>query len=138
MFAYVGEHPGNTILLGGGSSTIAYGVCIFAIYRKEVVTVRRGTTPTHTFVLPFNVEDVQAIQVIYRQNGENILILEKSDCTLSGKVVSVRLTQEDTFAFKDGTDVEMQIRVLTADGESVASDVMLVSCEKCLTEDVLS
>lgn len=99
--------------------------------------MRRGTTPTHTFVLPFNVEAVQAVQVIYRQDGENILVLEKEDCTMSGKVVSVRLTQEDTFAFKDDTNVEIQIRVLTEDGEAMASDPMIVGCGRCLTEDVL-
>ena len=99
--------------------------------------MRRGTTPTHTFVLPFNVESVQAVQVIYRQNGENILILEKEDCTLSGNTIVVRLTQEDTFAFVDSVNVKVQIRVLTADGEAMASDPVVVSCGKCLTEDIL-
>ncbi len=99
--------------------------------------MRRGTTPTHSFVLPFNVESVQAVQVIYRQNDQNILILEKDDCTLSGNSVSVRLTQEDTFDFDDGANVEIQIRVVTADGEAMASDAIQVSCDRCLTEDIL-
>ena len=99
--------------------------------------MRRGTTPTHTFVLPFNVESLQAVQIIYRQGGENILILEKEDCTLAGNAVAVRLTQEDTFAFKDVGNVEIQIRVLTADGEAMASDIMRVGCGRCLTEDIL-
>ena len=99
--------------------------------------MRRGTTPTHTFVLPFNVEDVQAVQVIYRQNGENILILEKEDCAISGNAVSVWLTQEDTLAFREGANVEIQIRILTADGQAVASAPVVVSCDRCLTEVVL-
>ena len=100
--------------------------------------MRRGTTPTHTFVLPFNVEAVQAVQIIYRQGGENVLVMDKDDCALTRNIISVRLTQEDTFAFKDSANVEIQIRVLTADGEATASDVMQVSCKECLTEDVLS
>ena len=51
FFAYVGEHPGNTILLGGGSSKIAYGVCIFAIHRKDGVTYAAWNyTHTHLCV----------------------------------------------------------------------------------------
>lgn len=100
--------------------------------------MRRGTTPIHTFVLPFNVEAVQAVQVIYRQDEENILVLEKEDCTLSENTVSVRLSQEDTFAFNDAENVEIQIRVLTEDGEAMASDPMIVGCGRCLTEDILS
>lgn len=100
--------------------------------------MRRGTTPTHTFTLPFDAESVQAVQVIYRQNGVNVLILDKDDCTLSGNALSVRLTQEDTFAFDESANVEIQIRVLTADGEALASDPMQIRCGRCLTEDILS
>lgn len=99
--------------------------------------MRRGTTPTHTFVLPFNVESVQAVQIIYRQGGVNVLILDGNDCVLSGNTVSVRLSQEDTFAFADSEDIEIQLRVLTADGEAAASDIMRVRCDRILTEDVL-
>lgn len=99
--------------------------------------MRRGTTPTHTFTMPFSAESLQAVQIIYRQGGENILVLEKEDCTLSENTVSVRLSQEDTFAFNDADNVEIQIRVLTEDGDAMASDPMIVGCGRCLTEDVL-
>ena len=100
--------------------------------------MRRGTTPTHSFVLPFNAESVQAVQIIYRQNGENVLILDKDDCTLSENTVSVQLSQEDTFAFDESANVEIQIRVLTVEGEALASDIMCIRCDRCLSEDILS
>lgn len=99
--------------------------------------MQRGTTPTHTFTLPFGVENVRAVQVIYRQNGENVLVLEIEDCTLSKNTISVHLTQEDTFAFTESSNVEIQLRLLTADGEAMASNPLVVSCARCLTEDIL-
>lgn len=97
----------------------------------------RGTTPTHEFVLPFPCEMVKTVQIIYAQNDTVILEKENNDCTMNGNVVSVKLTQEDTFSFSEDSCVEVQIRVLTCDGDVLASHIMRVSCDECLYDGVL-
>lgn len=43
-------------------------------YLMEVFyLIHRGTTPTHIFVLPFDLDTIANIIVTYRQNGCNVL-----------------------------------------------------------------
>jgi hypothetical protein len=97
----------------------------------------RGTTPTHNFVLPIETEMVQAIQIIYAQKGETVLTKGKGDCTFDGNSVSVKLTQQETFMFSEDEYVEIQIRVLTPAGDALASHIMRVHCDECLSNEVL-
>jgi hypothetical protein len=99
--------------------------------------MRRGTTPTHTFTLPFNVDLIEDVEITYHQSGKEILQKGTRDCVLNDKTVSVTLTQDDTFNFTDNINVEIQIRVQTNSGEVLASNIFRVSCEKCLSEEVL-
>lgn len=99
--------------------------------------MRIGTTPTHKFVLPFDADSVQAIEITYSQNAQVVLQKDERDCTIEGNTISVTLSQEDTFAFKGDTDVEIQIRVATDDGKVYSSAVMCVSCGRCLSSEVL-
>lgn len=97
----------------------------------------RGTTPTHIFTLPFGIETIKTIQIIYAQNGAEKLTKSNADCTLEGNTVKIRLTQEDTFKFADDVCVEVQVRVLTTGGDALASRVMRVRCHDCLSDEVL-
>ena len=97
----------------------------------------RGTTPTHRFVLPFDTDMIQTVQIIYAQNDETVLTKGNDDCTFDGNTVSVKLTQQETFLFTEGACVEVQVRVLTTDGDAVASHVMRVHCDECLSSEVL-
>ena len=98
--------------------------------------MKRGTTPTHTFTLPFDVSMVEKARVLYSQNDE--LKLSKTDCVLDGNTVTVRLTQEDTFKLECGKFVDIQLRVLTPDGDALNSDIIRVSVERCLENEVLA
>lgn len=97
----------------------------------------KGTTPLHTFSLPFGTEMIKTVQITYAQKGEVILTKSNDDCSFEGKAVSVKLTQEDTFKFAEGVCVEVQIRVLTEQNDVLASRVMRVHCDECLAKDVL-
>ena len=97
----------------------------------------RGTTPTHGFVLPFDTDMIQTIQIIYAQNDETVLTKGNDDCTFDGNTASVKLTQEETFLFTEDVPVEVQVRVLTTDGDAMASHVMRVHCDECLSDEVL-
>lgn len=99
--------------------------------------MRIGTTPTHIFTVPFDTEQITAVEITYCQNGNVILQKYEHDCKMQGRVISVKLSQTDTFEFICGVNVEIQIRVLTTDDTAFASDIMRVSCEKCLSDEVL-
>lgn len=96
----------------------------------------RGTTPTHTYNLPFDTALIDKIKIAYAQNGVVVLTKEKADCKFEGNTVTVRLTQEDTLKF-DASRVQIQIRVLTIGGDALASDIVTKPCGEVLEEGVL-
>lgn len=97
----------------------------------------RGTTPTHKFTLPFDTGIVKTVKVLYAQ--DDIVVLEKEGeaCNCSGNTVTVKLTQEDTFKFDCNKFVQIQVRVITQDDNSLVSEVKCVSVAKCLEDEVL-
>lgn len=97
----------------------------------------KGTTPTHTFALPFGTEAIKTIEISYAQNDAVVLTKTNDDCTFNGNDVSVKLTQEDTLSFIEGACVEVQVRVLTLGNEVLASNIMRVHCDECLSDGVL-
>lgn len=98
----------------------------------------RGTTPVHTFTLPISTEMVSNVRIIYAQSGEQVLVKEGKDCTLSGNEVTVRLTQAETFLFDCKKRVEIQLRVLTAGGDVLNSEIMEVIVARCLDNEVIA
>ena len=90
-----------------------------------------GTTPAHTFTLPFDASIIEEVHIVYAQN---VLVKRRSDCELNGNEIVVKLSQEDTLMLDNSTLVSIQIRVLTVDGEALASDKINVSTYKCLEE----
>jgi hypothetical protein len=99
--------------------------------------MRLGTTPKHEFTLPFNVDIIQEFKVTYAQNGKIVLEKALADCEAEGNVISLTLTQEETFLFDGGVNVELQARVLTMGGDALASDIRIITAEKCLDTEVL-
>lgn len=98
----------------------------------------RGTTPTHTFNLPFGVEFIKAGKVIYSQDGAVVLTKEISECALDGQAITIKLTQEETFKFDCNKGyVFIQIRLLTTGEDALASGLIRVEVEKCLDSEVL-
>ena len=100
--------------------------------------MRRGTTPTHIFTLPFGEEMIQTIKVYYAQGGEVVLAKDKESCLFEGNSVMVSLSQEETLLFDENVWVEIQIRVLTLGGQALASDIMRVNCLDVLSDEVLA
>ena len=98
----------------------------------------RGTTPTHTFELPFDTAEIKEIKVIYAQDNEPLFCKRMDDCDVDGSNVSVKLTQEETFLFDHKKMVQIQIRVLTFGEDSLITAVMKVPVDKCLDDEVLS
>lgn len=97
----------------------------------------RGTTPTHTFNIPFDTSAVNEVKIIYAQDDEVVLEKRTEDCALEGQTISVTLTQDDTFRFDCKKAVEIQVRVLTAGGNALTSVPVKVGVSKCLDDEVL-
>lgn len=99
--------------------------------------MRRGTTPTHTFTLPFAADNVSDALIVYAQSDEEILRKTVSQCNMEGNTLSVDLTQEETFLFDCGKKVQIQVRVLTTVGKALASNIITTDVAKCLSNEVL-
>lgn len=97
----------------------------------------RGTTPTHTFTIPFDVSQIADLRVSYAQCENEIITKTKEDCVLSGKTISVTLTQEDTFKFDCSKQVKVQVRILTVEGVALSSKINILTVGQCLNEEVL-
>lgn len=102
----------------------------------------RGTTPTHIFTIPFDTDSVKEILLTYAQNTytkkENVLFEKTTaDCVLDGNQIRVELTQEETFMFECKSIAQVQLRILTKAGKALASDVLKIPVETCLSKVVL-
>ncbi len=99
--------------------------------------MRLGTTPKHTFTLPFETDLIQELKITYSQNKKIILEKHLADCEVDKNSVSYKLTQEETFLFANDVNVECQVRVLTTTGDVLASNIRIVTAERCLDGEVL-
>lgn len=99
--------------------------------------MKRGTTPTHTFTLPFDTSLMSIVRVVYAQLGRVVLTKTGEDLSLSGNTVTVKLTQEDTLLFNCAHPVEIQIRVATLTGDVYNSDIVRTTVSRCLENEVL-
>lgn len=97
----------------------------------------RGTTPTHIFDLSIDTAIIDKIRIIYAQSDEVLLVKERDDCQFDESTVTVRLSQEETLLFDWQKLIQIQIRVLTKDGDVLATRVKQVSAEKCLESEVM-
>lgn len=97
--------------------------------------IYRGSTPTHSFVLPFDLENIANIVITYRQNGCNVLSKTMEDnfddftVDMEARQISVQLTQNETQIFTCGPKyknniVQIQVKVLFESGSVLMSDVI--------------
>ena len=98
--------------------------------------IRRGTTPTHTFTLPFGQDQIKDIRISYTQDDVEIVVKQLDDCTFNGNDCIVSLTQVETFSFEEGK-ADIQIRILTTVDTVLNSDIITRSVYKSLNEEVL-
>ena len=104
--------------------------------------MKRGTTPTHTFILPIQTSTCKEILLTYTQ-GSKKLSKHYQDgnlpdgMTLYRNEVIQQLSQEETKEFSEGF-VKAQIRVLTIEDKSFASQIFNIYVNKTLNDVVLS
>lgn len=95
-----------------------------------------GTTPTHTFKFPFDVSMIKELKITYRQEGKIVLEKYSNNFHLYDNTAEIKLTQEDTFLFKEGI-VDIQLRALTNTGDAIKTEVYQIRADVCLDKEVL-
>lgn len=97
----------------------------------------QGTTPTHKFNIPMDASIIKSVRITYAQQGKVLLTKESEDCHINGNVIELKLTQEETLLFDEFSSVQIQVRVLTAGGDALASELIRVPCGAILDKVVL-
>lgn len=96
-----------------------------------------GTTPTHTFTIPFEKELVTDLRITYTQKKKKILTKYLKDVEIVGNDINITLTQEETFNFKEKEMVFVQLKIKTADDQVFNSDLILMRVEPALDNEVI-
>lgn len=97
----------------------------------------RGTTPTHTFQIPFSTNLLNEIRITYAQGNSVIVEKRTEDCSLNGSDITVKLTQEETLRFSDNKTAELQLRVLLNDGNALATSVLRLDVSELLKDEII-
>ena len=98
--------------------------------------MRRGTTPTLKFTLPYEIA-VSSLYITFMQRGRTILEKTIDDVTLDGKTINVELTQDDTLTFTAGQPISIQIRIRDTENKAVASQIIETTAEEVLKDGVI-
>lgn len=100
--------------------------------------MRRGTTPTLTFVFPFLIDGaIKDLRVNFEQKEETKVERTLEECEVDGKNLLVKLTQEETLSFDTDELVKMQVKFIDFDGNVSASQIIQKSCFEILNEEIL-
>ena len=99
--------------------------------------MRRGTTPTHEFELPFETNAIKKIIITYAQRDEIVLEKKTEDCKMDGTIVSVTLTQEETLRLDSSKHVKIQAKILLFNGKALVSNKITKAVSDVLNEEVM-
>lgn len=98
----------------------------------------RGTTPTNIFNTDISLADAEVIHITYQQGCKKVIQITDLDrMTVTDESISVTLTQHETLALKDASQVRIQIRAKFPDGTAVACKVITASVGEILEEGVI-
>lgn len=95
----------------------------------------RGTTPTITFNLPFDVSTIQNLEVYFAQNDERLFMKGYNDCVLSGTTLSVTLKQKDTLKLDAEEKLQVQVRFRFTNGTADATKIIKGKVEELLSDE---
>lgn len=109
----------------------------------------RGSTPTHTFTLPFDPIEGADWKIVYAQGKdyEEKFLFEVTTkrITIDGRVLSLKLKQEETLLFdcephfyegaRKPYPVKIQIGMQSSGNDILWSDIIVTTVERCLRKD---
>ena len=97
--------------------------------------MRRGTTPVISLKLSGLPEEEIVKAVLSIRQGE--LLIDKKVLIEQG-TASALLSQEETLSLSPGRDVLIQVKVLTEDGNVLATKIINAPVEDILNEEVMN
>lgn len=97
-----------------------------------MITVR-GTTPTITFKLPFQTDQISDCEIYFAQEK---LLFQKDyeDCSFDENKLMVTLSQEETLQLNEGLSLRLQIRFVFKSGAVAATRIVSTSVVGLLKE----
>lgn len=99
--------------------------------------MRRGTTPTLTFILPFSTDGMDVLNLAFSQNNKIVFQKTLKDVTLDGYSVYLTLTQEETLKLSSRQG-SLDIQMRCGYGETrLASNIITVEVEKLLKDGAI-
>ena len=96
--------------------------------------MRRGTTPTHTFNLPFPTKIISRVNITYSQGGKVVLEKNTDDCKLGESSIVVELSRVETLLFNENEFIKIQITYADAEGKVHESEVLRLEAGEVLNE----
>lgn len=101
--------------------------------------MRRGTTFDLEIELEnVDLEHVAQLYIDFACLGSVVIHKTISDVEIDGHTVKVHLSQTDTLKLTPRTKVAIQARILTTDGEAVATDIIKRDVEEILEDGAIS
>lgn len=97
--------------------------------------IARGSTPTHSFSIPFDTNAIDGVIIIYAQNGAEVFRKTTADCTITNHDISVTLSQNDSLRLKADAPVKVQL-VVYSGGKAFTSNKIEMVVDDILSEDV--
>ena len=98
----------------------------------------QGTTPTHIFTINFHPRLISKMEITYAQRNKVVCKKTLADIEVGGdNTYKVRLTQEETLKFDEKDPVFIQVRILTIDGEALASGIRKIDVDHILDKVVI-
>ncbi len=96
-----------------------------------------GTTPTHFFKNQFKASEIKEVRILYAQDDELVVKKTTADCNIQDNLITVTLTETDTFKFDAKKPVEIQLRVVTTTNKVLNTVPERVGLTKCLDNEVI-
>lgn len=96
----------------------------------------RGTTPTLCFRTPYEADMVESGYITFTMRGDMTLDISLNDehVVIGDNVISLTLTQAQTLSFDVGATTLVQLRLVLADNNVVASNIVKVPIDKILKD----
>lgn len=100
-----------------------------------MVTVR-GTTPTITFRLPFQTDQIRKVEIYFAQE---VFLFQKNteDCSFEENRITVTLSQEETLQLDEGLSLRLQVRIVFTNGAVGATRKLRTSVVGLLKEGMI-
>ena len=99
--------------------------------------IMQGSTPTHTFNIPYPKNIIDKVIVTYTQEDKIVFERKDNDVIVKDYSIQVELTQENTLALDPSKMVCIQLKIKTVTGKVIPSNKLYKSVEEVLNKEVM-